>query len=66
MRLVINGTTSEIPDSCQNLEQLLAHLNLGYPVLVEFNGTALFPRELASTPIREGDRLELMRMVAGG
>ena len=35
-------------------------------MLVELNGIALFPREFAATTLQEGDRLELMRMVAGG
>jgi thiamine biosynthesis protein ThiS len=35
-------------------------------MLVELNGAALFPREFANTVLQEGDRLELLRMVAGG
>jgi thiamine biosynthesis protein ThiS len=66
MKLVINGTITEVPDSCQSVALLLAHLNPGYPMLVERNGIALFPRELPTTPLQDGDRLELMRMVAGG
>jgi thiamine biosynthesis protein ThiS len=66
MNLVINGALTEVPDSCQTVALLLAHLNPGYPMLVELNGTALFPRELPTTRLKEGDRLELMRMVAGG
>jgi thiamine biosynthesis protein ThiS len=41
---------------------------LGFPnrtVLVEHNGTALRPEEWLR-PIAEGDRLELLRIVAGG
>lgn len=66
MHLIINGQPTQVPDSCQEVERLLAHLNLGYPVLVELNGLALFPREFPSSPVQDGDRLELLRMVAGG
>ena len=66
MKLVINGTPTEIPESCQDVARLLDHLAPGYPVLVELNGTALFPREFPVQALKEGDRLELMRMVAGG
>jgi sulfur carrier protein len=35
-------------------------------VLVEHNGTALRPEEWAGRALAEGDRVELMRLVAGG
>ena len=41
---------------------------LGFPkgtVLVELNGTALRPEEWGAS-LRAGDRLELLRIVAGG
>jgi thiamine biosynthesis protein ThiS len=66
MNLVINGSPTEVPDSCQDVATLLAHLSPGAPMLVELNGGALFPREFAKTLLQEGDRLELLRMVAGG
>jgi thiamine biosynthesis protein ThiS len=66
MNLVINGSPTEVPDSCQDVATLLAHLSPGAPMLVELNGAALFPREFANTVLQEGDRLELLRMVAGG
>lgn len=68
MTLKINGEDHEIQTPAESLsaEQLLAELNLGYPVLVEHNGDALFPRELPEREIRDGDSLELMRMTAGG
>jgi thiamine biosynthesis protein ThiS len=66
MHLLINGQPTQVPDSCHDVERLLAHLSLGYPVLVELNGLALFPREFSTSQIQDGDKLELMRMVAGG
>jgi thiamine biosynthesis protein ThiS len=35
-------------------------------VLVEHNGTALRPDEWAARRLVEGDRIELLRLVAGG
>jgi len=55
-----------MPPTCLDVAAILTHLDLGYPVLVELNGTALFPREFPSVPVQEGDRIEIMRMVAGG
>lgn len=42
---------------------------LGLPaptVLVEHNGTALRRSEWAETPVNTGDRLEILRVAAGG
>ncbi|MFT5467356.1 MAG: thiamine biosynthesis protein ThiS [Verrucomicrobiales bacterium] len=68
MTLKINGEDHEIQTPAESLtaEQLLAELKLGYPVLVELNGVALFPRELPERDVHDGDSLELMRMTAGG
>ena len=38
----------------------------GQPVLVELNGTALFPRDFETTTLGEGDQVEVIRIVAGG
>ena len=35
-------------------------------ILIEHNGTALHQREWPERPIAEGDRLEFIRVVAGG
>lgn len=35
-------------------------------VLIEHNGTALRPAEWAACALREGDRIELLRLAAGG
>ena len=45
---------------------LLAALGMTGPVLVEQNGSALFPREFESTLLTEEDRVEIIRVVAGG
>lgn len=39
---------------------------LARSVVVELNGEALAPSEFPSKSLREGDRLEIVRIVAGG
>jgi len=49
------------------LEDLLARLGLGAKwVVVERNGEPVPRRQTASTVLADGDRLELVRAVAGG
>lgn len=73
MTIALNGQTHRVPESEEGPEgflsvaALLGTLDLGpQPVLVELNGEALFPREFEERPVREGDRVEIVRMVAGG
>lgn len=50
-----------------SVEDLLAQLGLGGRwVLVERNGEPVERRQLSITRLAEGDRLELVRAVAGG
>jgi thiamine biosynthesis protein ThiS len=65
MKLILNGQDREV--SAVQVEQLVAELGLPLAaVLVEHNGTALLRSEWAFTPLRDSDRLEIIRMVAGG
>lgn len=66
MELVVNGAPSVVPDGT-SLPELLASLGLRVgSVVVEHNGTALLRSELPAIPLADGDRLELVRAVAGG
>ena len=66
MLLTVNGRPSEVTDGT-DLVELLTSLGLRPgSVVVEHTGTALLRSELAVTPLCEGDRLELVRAVAGG
>ena len=66
MKLVVNGDDLELPAGT-TVDGLLAHLELGGKwVLVERNGEPVERRDLATTTLAEGDRLELVRAVAGG
>lgn len=65
MKLVLNGSTREAQST--QVEELIAELGLPLSAaLVEHNGTALLRSEWAGTQLHEGDRLEIIRMVAGG
>lgn len=65
MKLVLNGQERTV--SATQVEELVAELGLPLAAaLVEHNGTALLRSEWAGTALREGDRLEIIRMVAGG
>ncbi len=66
MQLTVNGRPSEVDDGT-TLPALLEQLGLRVgSVVVEHNGTALLRSELAAAVLRSGDRLELVRAVAGG
>ncbi len=66
MTVVSNGKPVELPEGA-TVEDLLGKLGLGGRwVLVERNGEPVARRDLASTVLADGDRLELVRAVAGG
>jgi thiamine biosynthesis protein ThiS len=65
MKLVLNGKEREV--TAAQVEELVAELGLPLSAaLVEHNGTALLRSEWTKTGLRDGDRLEIIRMVAGG
>ncbi|HEX2751352.1 MAG TPA: sulfur carrier protein ThiS [Verrucomicrobiales bacterium] len=62
----LNGQPRNVPGG-SHVTDLLASLGFaGQPVLVELNGTALFPRDFEKTAFKEGDGVEVIRIVAGG
>jgi sulfur carrier protein len=62
----VNGDEVEAPDGCR-LGALLDLLGLaGRLVVVERNGEPVPRAQVAATVLVEGDRLELVRAVAGG
>ena len=68
MTLTINGEERKFPDDAHlTVVDLIQSLELGpQPVLVELNGIALYEREFAQQKVHDGDRVEIIRMVAGG
>lgn len=66
MQLTVNGKPAEVPAGT-SLPALVESLGLRVgSVVVEHNGTALLRSELGAVALSEGDRLELVRAVAGG
>jgi sulfur carrier protein len=66
VRVVANGEAVEVAAGA-TVADLLGELGLGGRwVLVEHNGEPVPRAQLSSTPLAEGDRLELVRAVAGG
>ena len=58
------SVSGEFPCS---LEEFLRSQNLlPRSVVVEHNGEAVAPSEFAQREVRDGDRLEIVRIVAGG
>ena len=66
MRVTLNGRETEIEDGL-NLLELLNHLSIGLKgTAVEVN-REIVPKSLyEATGIKEGDRIEIVRMVGGG
>ena len=66
MMLVINGERRDAPDLA-TVADLAAWLELpAFGSAVELNGTVVRKAEYAATPLAEGDRLEVVRLVGGG
>ena len=66
MVLRVNGDEVSAPDGCR-LGELLEQLGLGRRlIVVERNGSPVPRAEVATTVLADGDRLELVRAVAGG
>lgn len=68
MTILINGESREFrPARFGSVTELLDELDLAdHPVLVELNGRALLKQELSENEINDGDKIEIVRMVAGG
>ncbi|RYD73933.1 MAG: sulfur carrier protein ThiS [Verrucomicrobiaceae bacterium] len=65
MKVYINGEPRE--SSANTVAQLVEELGLPGPaLLVEHNGTALRRDEWSTQNLAEGDRLEILRIAAGG
>ena len=65
MTLLINGESKDA--QAQTVAELVTALELpAQTLLIEHNGTALHRNEWASATLADGDKLELMRISAGG
>ena len=66
MKLTLNGAEREAPalDSVADLAAWLALPAFG--TAIELNGAVVRRSEQAATALKEGDRLEIVRLVGGG
>ena len=64
--VIANGerVTANVP--CSLEEFLRAQKLLPRSVVIEHNGEAVAPSEFAHRELQDGDRLEIVRIVAGG
>ncbi len=65
-QVVANGKPVEAKLPCSLEEFLIAQKLLPRSVVVEHNGEAVAPSEFAGRMIQAGDRLEIVKIVAGG
>jgi thiamine biosynthesis protein ThiS len=65
-RVIANGREVEAHTPCTIEAFLLNQKLLPRSVVVEHNGEAVAPSEFSHREINSGDRLEIVRIVAGG
>ena len=64
--LIANGKRVLVKLPCTVNDYLLAHNLLTRSVVVECNGEAVVPSEFATRVLKDGDRVEIVKIVAGG
>jgi thiamine biosynthesis protein ThiS len=64
--VIANGQLVEAEVPCSLEKFLLGQKLLPRSVVVELNGEAVAPSEFALRQVQAGDRLEIVRIVAGG
>ena len=66
MTISLNGEKLDARDA-QTVADLVKRLQLPpQTILIEHNGTALHRHEWPQRPLREGDQIEFLHVVAGG
>ncbi len=67
MTIRVNSEERTFEDDQLSVETLLDRLGLAYrPVIIELNGRALVRSEWPETIVHDKDRLEIVRLAAGG
>ncbi|MDB6024589.1 MAG: thiamine biosynthesis protein ThiS [Verrucomicrobiales bacterium] len=64
--IIANGQSITTKLPCSLEEFLLAQGLLPKSVVVEHNGEAVVPSEFSKRELAQGDRLEIVKIVAGG
>ena len=66
MNITANGETKELPDGA-TMSELLDVMGLGAKwVVAELNGEPVNRDQMGSTQLHDGDKVELVKAVAGG
>jgi sulfur carrier protein len=66
MKISLNGETVDTREA-KTIAELIDRYQLpAQSILVDHNGFAVHRHEWAQRPLSEGDRIELIRVVAGG
>jgi thiamine biosynthesis protein ThiS len=65
-QVIANGNSIEATLPCSIEEFLIAQKLLPRSVVVEHNGEAVAPSEFSGRQLKTGDRLEIVKIVAGG
>lgn len=64
--ITLNGNPHFI-EGIATLAALLESLGMAdSPVIIELDGAAVLPRQFAATPLKDGSRVEIISIVAGG
>lgn len=62
----LNGNRQEIPTKIENIQQLLAHLNLTDRILIVELNKDIIAKEAYDKPIHDRDQIEIIHFVGGG
>jgi sulfur carrier protein len=66
MKIAVNGESVDTRDA-KTIAELINRYQLpSQSILVEHNGLAVHRHEWSKRPLAEGDRIEFVRVVAGG
>ena len=66
MNVTANGILVPLENTCNLEEFLILQGLLPRSVVVEYNGEAIPPSQFCSVVVKDGDRLEIVKIVAGG
>ncbi|MBM3821641.1 MAG: sulfur carrier protein ThiS [Verrucomicrobia bacterium] len=64
--VIANGQRKQVNLPCTLHDFLVQQALLPRSVVVELNGEPVSPSEFAQRPLGSGDRMEIVRIVAGG
>jgi len=67
VRIEINGEQREFSESSLSLDNLINELSLApQRIAVEVNKTIVRRRDWSTTPLKDGDQIEIVHFVGGG